>query len=147
MESLVADSARFDVFRLVDAALNGQAAQVSRMLAGLRAEGEAVPALLGMVVEGIAARRGAGARAARGGNLAAEFKAQRVWDSKQAVYTRALQRHDAARWERFARRGRHASTASPRAAPRWARIRPMPGSRWNACCWPSPTRARCGCWR
>jgi DNA polymerase-3 subunit delta len=38
---------------------------------------------------------------ARGGNLAAEFKAQRVWDSKQAVYRRALQRHPAARWQRL----------------------------------------------
>ena len=50
MESLVADAARLDVLRVVDAAMNGQADQVSRMLAGLRAEGEAVPALLGMVV-------------------------------------------------------------------------------------------------
>src|SRR5690606_8258270 len=37
MDALVADSARFDVFRLVDAALNGNPPQVSRMLAGLRA--------------------------------------------------------------------------------------------------------------
>ena len=33
---------------------------------------------------------------------AAEFKAQRIWDSKQALYRRALQRHAAPRWERFA---------------------------------------------
>jgi DNA polymerase-3 subunit delta len=37
MDALVADSARFDVFRLVDAALNGQPAQVSRVIAGLKA--------------------------------------------------------------------------------------------------------------
>ena len=101
MESLVADAARYDVFRVVDAAMNGQGAQVSRMLAGLRAEGEAVPALLGMVV--IELQRGAAlARVnARGGNLSAEFKAQRVWDSKQPMYRRALQRHDARRWDTF----------------------------------------------
>src|SRR5690606_24880419 len=50
MQALVADAARYDVFRLVDSALNGQGAQAVRMLAGLRAEGEAVPALMGMVV-------------------------------------------------------------------------------------------------
>lgn len=101
MEAYVADAARFDVFRLVDAALNGQPALVVRMLHGLRAEGEAVPALMGMLVMELQ-RAAALARAqARGGNLAAEFKAQRVWDAKQAVYRRALQRHDAARWERF----------------------------------------------
>jgi DNA polymerase-3 subunit delta len=101
VESLVADAARFDVFRLVDAALNGQGAQASRMLAGLRAEGDAVPALMGMIVMELL-RVAALARAQdRGGNLAAEFKAQRVWDSKQATYKRALQRHGVARWERF----------------------------------------------
>lgn len=101
MEELVADAARFDVFRVIDAAMNGQGAQVSRMLAGLRAEGEAVPALLGMVV--LELQRGAAlARVeARGGNLSAEFKAQRIWDSKQPMYRRALQRHDVRRWEAF----------------------------------------------
>ena len=97
MESLVADSARFDVFRLTDAALNGQSAQVSRMLAGLRAEGEAIPALMGMVVKEL----NTVAALARARNLAAEFKAQRVWESKQAVYTRALKRHPPERWQRM----------------------------------------------
>ena len=97
MESLVADSARFDVFRLIDAALNGQSAQVSRMLAGLRGEGEAIPALMGMVVKEL----NTVAALSRARNLAAEFKAQRVWESKQAVYTRALKRHPPERWQRM----------------------------------------------
>ena len=101
MESLVADAARFDVFRVIDAAMNGQGAQVSRMLANLRAEGEAVPALLGMVIMEL--QRGAAlARVQeRGGNLAAEFKAQRVWDAKQPMYKRALERHGMVRWDAF----------------------------------------------
>lgn len=97
MEALVADSARFDVFRLLDAALNGQAAQVSRMLAGLRAEGEAVPALMGMVVKELQTV----AALARARNFAAECKALRIWDSKQAVYKRALGKHPPERWQRF----------------------------------------------
>ena len=101
MEACVADAARFDVFRLIDVALNGQAALAVRMLHGLRAEGEAVPALMGMLVMELQRAAALARVQARGGNLAAEFKAQRVWDAKQAVYRRALQRHDAARWERF----------------------------------------------
>ena len=101
MESLVADAARFDVFRLIDAAMNGHGVRVSRMLAGLRAEGEAVPALMGMVVKELLLVAALARVQARGGNLAAEFKAQRVWDSKQATYRRALQRHAAPHWERF----------------------------------------------
>ena len=101
MDALVADAARFDVFRLVDAAMNGQGAQVSRMLRGLRAEGEAVPALLGMVAMELQRAAALARVRARGGNLNAEFKALRIWDAKQAMYTRALGRHPAPRWERF----------------------------------------------
>jgi DNA polymerase-3 subunit delta len=102
LESLVADAARYDVFRLCEAALNGQGAQVARMLAGLQAEGEAVPALLGMVARELQAVAAMARVQAGGGNLAGEFKAQRIWESKQAMYRRALGRHDAARWERLA---------------------------------------------
>jgi DNA polymerase-3 subunit delta len=101
MDALVADSARYDVFRLVDATLNGQPAQVSRMLRGLRAEGEAVPALLGMLAMELHRGAALARTKARGGNLNAEFKAQRVWDAKQAMWLRALARHPAARWEGF----------------------------------------------
>jgi len=101
MEALVADAARFDVFRLVDAALNGQGAQAARMLAGLRVEGEAVHALMGMVVLELQRVASLARVQERGGNMAAEFKAQRVWDSKQAVYRRALQRHAAPHWDRL----------------------------------------------
>lgn len=99
LRSLIADASRYDVFRLIDAAMNGQPAQVVRILRGLRAEGEAVPALLGMIVMEL--QRGAALAQvqARGGNLTAAFKAQRVWDAKQPMYKRALQRHAPAAWE------------------------------------------------
>lgn len=102
LQALVADAARYDVFRLCEAMLNGQGAHVSRMLAGLRAEGEVVPALLGMVSRELQVVASLARVQAGGGNLPGEFKAQRIWDSKQAMYRRALARHDASRWERFA---------------------------------------------
>jgi len=111
MEDLVADAARFDVFRLVDAAMNGHGAQVSRMIRGLRGEGEAVPALLGMVIREIQIA----SALSRAGNLSNAFKAQRIWDSKQPMYRRALQRHDAKRWDAFlAQAGRVDSIAKGR---------------------------------
>lgn len=99
LQSLVADASRYDVFRLIDAAMNGQPAMVLRVVAGLRAEGEAVPALLGMIVMEL--QRGAALSRvqARGGNLPAAFKAQRVWDAKQPMYRRALQRHLPDSWD------------------------------------------------
>ena len=78
MEALVADSARFDVFRLTDAALNGQAAQVARIIAGLRAEGEAIQALMGMVIKELSTV----AALARARNFAAECKACLLYTSR-----------------------------------------------------------------
>src|SRR3546814_1660036 len=71
------------------------------MLSGLRGEGQVIPALMGMVVKELLTVATLARVQARGGNMAAEFRAQRVWDSKQATYRRALQRHAASHWERF----------------------------------------------
>lgn len=123
LEALVADASRYDVFRLVDAAMNGVAPMVLRVIAGLRAEGEAVPALLGMIVMEL--QRGASlARVqARGGNLAAAFKAQRVWDARQPMYRRALQRHLPEAWD--------AMLAQAGLVDRMAKGR-APGDAWRA---------------
>jgi DNA polymerase-3 subunit delta len=102
MESLVADAARYDVFRLTDAMLAGQADHVSRMLAGLRAEGDVVAGLMPMVVKELLRTAALARVQARGGNLGAEMKAQGIWETKQAPFKRALQRHASpARWDRF----------------------------------------------
>jgi DNA polymerase-3 subunit delta len=102
MEALVADAARYDVFRLAEATLSGQPAAVSRMLAGLRGEGEAAAALMPILIKELTRSAALAQVQARGGNLAAEMKAQGIWESRQAPYKRALQRHtDPRRWERF----------------------------------------------
>ncbi len=93
MESLVADAARYDVFRLVEATFSGQSPAVLRMLAGLRGEGEAVAALMPIVIRELLAGAGLARVQARGGNLAAEMKSRGIWESRQAPYKRALQRH------------------------------------------------------
>lgn len=102
MESLVADAARYDVFRLVEATFSGQPAAVLRMIAGLRAEGEAVAALTPIVIRELLSTAGLARVQARGGNLAAEMKSRGIWESRQAPFKRALQRHpEVKRWERF----------------------------------------------
>jgi DNA polymerase-3 subunit delta len=97
LEDLVADSARFDVFRLCDAAIGGDAARALRVLAGLRAEGEQVPGLMGWILNQLQTiARLAGA----GGNLSAAFRAERIWPAREGIYRKALSRADAAHWER-----------------------------------------------
>lgn len=101
MERLVADSARFDVFAMVDAALAGEPARAVRMLAALRAEGEQVAGLLPMVAREVLALCSL-SRAAESGRLMAAMREAHIWESKQATYRRAAERHPPARWEAFA---------------------------------------------
>ena len=101
MEQLVADSSRFDVFRLFDAALAGEAGRAVRMLAALRAEGEQVAGLMPMIASQVVTLAGI-ARAAERGGVVAAMRAAHVWENKQALYRRALERQSAPRWEAFA---------------------------------------------
>ncbi len=102
MESLVADAARYDVFRLSEAAFSGQPQAVLRMLTGLRGEGEAVAALMPIRIRELLLTAGLARVQAAGGNLGGEMKAKGIWESRQAPFKRALQRHpDPRRWERF----------------------------------------------
>jgi DNA polymerase-3 subunit delta len=97
MESRVSDSARYDVFKLVEAALAGKLERTRRMLASLRAEGEQVPGLVPILAMELLKL----AALARAGNLAQAMREARVWESRQALYRRALERHDAASFEAF----------------------------------------------
>ncbi len=101
MDRFVADSARFDVFKLVESALAGDATRSARMLHALRAEGEQVPGLLPMLAVEVLRLAQLARVAADGGNLMSAMRDARVWDSKQALYKRAIDRHPGARWEIF----------------------------------------------
>ncbi|MEP6483802.1 MAG: DNA polymerase III subunit delta [Rudaea sp.] len=96
LEELVTDSSRFDVFKLVDAALEGDASRTVRVLQGLRAEGEAVPALMGWVLNQLQLI----ARLAANANLAAAFRNEHIYPARERVYRQALQRADRMHWEK-----------------------------------------------
>jgi DNA polymerase-3 subunit delta len=95
LEELVADSARFDVFKLVDAAFAGDAARALRILDGLRAEGEQVPGLMGWTLNQLQSI----ARLAAAGNLSAAMRAERIWPAREGLYRKALSRADRKHWE------------------------------------------------
>ncbi|MEZ5464661.1 MAG: DNA polymerase III subunit delta [Lysobacteraceae bacterium] len=100
MMALVADSARFDVFGMADAALSGDTARSLRMLRGLRAEGVAVPALLGPVSYALSSLAELAAVQEAGGNVARAMQQARIWESKQRVYREALGRASPRHWQR-----------------------------------------------
>ena len=102
MDTLVADSSRFDVFGLADAMLAGEPVRAARVLAALRAEGDQVPGLVPILAKELLALAALARVQAGGGHLASAMRDARIWDSKQAAYRRALERHPPARWEAFA---------------------------------------------
>ena len=94
MESLVADSARFDAFKLTDAAFAGDAARALRILAGLRAEGDELIALMGWLVNQLQlAWRLANAR-----DYAAQARAERLWPARAQLFRQALRRASCQHW-------------------------------------------------
>lgn len=96
LEDLVADSARFDVFKLVDAAFAGDAARALRVLAGLRAEGEQVFALMGWLLNQLQMlSRIANAR----GGIAAGLRSEYIRPpQREALVKRALERAPRTHW-------------------------------------------------
>jgi DNA polymerase-3 subunit delta len=101
MQRLVADSARYDVFRLADTALGGDAAYALRMLAGLRGEGEQVVPLLSWLAGQVQALAHVAGVEASGGNVVQAMTQARIWDSKQPLFRRALGRGSAAHFDRL----------------------------------------------
>jgi DNA polymerase-3 subunit delta len=94
MESLVADSARFDAFKLTDAAFAGDGGRALRILAGLQAEGEELIALMGWLVNQLQlALRLANAR-----DFAAQAKVERLWPARETLFRQALRRAPRDHW-------------------------------------------------
>lgn len=100
----VADSARFDIFGLVDTALAGEAGRCVRILDGLRAEGVAPPLVLWAFVREIRSLAGISSRIAAGERLDPVLRAARVWDKRRPAVLHALHTHRGPRaWQRLLR--------------------------------------------
>ena len=89
----IADSSRFDLFDIADAALAGDRARMHRIISGLAAEGTAEPLVLWALARELRLLARA-AFAARSGPRALEalLTAERVWQSRQAPLKAALRR-------------------------------------------------------
>ncbi len=94
MEDLVADSARYDAFKLTDAAFAGDGARALRVLAGLRAEGEELIGLMGWMVNQLQLAL----RLANAQNFAAQAKAERLWQAREQLFRQALRRAPREHW-------------------------------------------------
>jgi len=100
VHAAVADSARFDVFGLIDAALNGEASHALRILEGLHGEGVEPPVILWALAREIRMLATIAQQYGQGMPLEKAFSSARppVWDKRRPLVSKALQRLSAARW-------------------------------------------------
>ncbi|MEO7324741.1 MAG: DNA polymerase III subunit delta [Dokdonella sp.] len=97
LDANVADDARYDVFRLTDAAIGGDAGRALYIVAGLRAEGEELIPLLGWMLMQLRLLL----RLASAQNIDAALRSERIWPAaREGMFKRALKNGDRAHWER-----------------------------------------------
>ncbi len=101
--SLVADSARFDIFKLTDAALAGDSARALRMLRGLRSEGAEPVMMMGWLVRQIESAM----RLAQASDFDTQARKEGLWDARKRQFQAALCRVDGEQWGRCLQHAAH----------------------------------------
>ena len=89
----VADSARYDVFQLVDACEAGNAGRAHRILSGLQGEGAAPVLILWAFVREIRALASVAWQIAHGARAADAMSKARIWPKRQPLARNVLARH------------------------------------------------------
>ena len=92
IESAVLNVARYDVFKLSEAVLAGQAMRVQRMLDGLQAEGEAEVLVHYTLSEDIRALKRVKDALGQGRPMPVALREQRIWGLKERLFERVLPR-------------------------------------------------------
>jgi DNA polymerase-3 subunit delta len=104
VEQGVADSARYDIFELVDTALLGDAARVARIMEGLHGEGVEPILILWALVREIRAMEEMAYEVEQGAPVEAVMKSRWVWQKRMPAVRAGLKRHNQRRWSQLLRR-------------------------------------------
>lgn len=92
VKDAVLDVARYDVFKLGEAMLIGDAARFARMTEGLRGEGEAPTLVLWVLTNEIRAMAKIKQGLRKGTSLGQLMRSARIWESRQPLIEKALRR-------------------------------------------------------
>ena len=105
VQQVVADSARFDIFKLTDALLQGDAQHALRILQGLRGEGVEAAVILWAISRELRSLHSMAHELGRGIPQDKVFSSQRppIWDKRKPLLSRALQRHPTRSWAELLR--------------------------------------------
>lgn len=89
---VVADSSRFDVFKLMDSVLAARVGRIFKILSGLQAEGVPAPVVLWALTREARVLIRIKQALAQGQNKAVVFKSNQIWDKRQQLVSDALNR-------------------------------------------------------
>lgn len=92
IENAVADSARFDVFKLTDALLGGKLNRANKILYGLKAEGVAAPVVLWALSREARILFNVKSELRQGSHQEAVFKKYQIWDKRIPLVHDAVKR-------------------------------------------------------
>lgn len=100
VQTCIADSARYDVFTLVDAALNGEAQRSLKILSGLRGEGMDTPIILWAIARDIRQLAQLSVQYSQG--IPSDKLLSKIWpQTRRPLFSKALSRHSAEQWQQM----------------------------------------------
>lgn len=97
----LSDSARFDPFKLTDAALAGSSERCLRILAHLKEDGVEPLLILWALSRECRLLASFAYKLKQGQNLITLFKEQQIWEKRQLLFQQALTRHTLTHWYRL----------------------------------------------
>ena len=111
LRGAISDSARFDVFGLVDNALAGDSKRCTRILCGLRAEGTPAPVILWALAREIRSMARIARSVANGSRPEHAMGQAKIWSNRQPLVRKGLQRLPLLRWEQLLSHCQYADSA------------------------------------
>ena len=100
----MADSARFSIYDLADAALEGDASRTTRILEGLKLEGIEPVLILWALTREIRSLCIMANEINSGSSIDQVLAKHRVWEKRKALIKQSLRRHNAAHWQHILQR-------------------------------------------
>ena len=101
VKDALTDNARFNIFELVDCALNGDANRIARILKQLEQEATAPILILWALAKEIRTLASISHAMRQGQSKEQCFKNFRIWNNRTALVSKGLQRHPLTNWQRL----------------------------------------------
>ncbi len=112
VDAAVADSSRFDVYKLVDAAVGGNPSRALRILNGVRSEGVEPVIVMWALTRELRTLANLANSIRKGTDLSSAMRQARVWQNRQGLVRACIGRHQSGDFYTLLKRSRDADAAA-----------------------------------